>query len=86
MSRKGSLEKDCAEGTAVIRMFEVDLFPEEVNSTDHPRARELRKTLEAVAQDFQCKLLSFEVDHGTVSFVFDSDELNAEILRVLEAK
>jgi len=42
--------------------------------------------LEDVAQDFQCKLLSFEVDHGTVSFLFDSDELNAEILRVLEEK
>ena len=67
-------------------MFEVDLFPEDVNSTDHPWAREFRKTLEAVARDFQCRLLSFEVDHGTVSFVFDSDELNAEILRVLEAK
>ena len=67
-------------------MFEVDLFPEEVNSTDHPQAREFKKTLEAVARDFQCRLLSFEVDHGTVSFVFDSDELNAEILRVLEAK
>jgi hypothetical protein len=67
-------------------MFEVDLFPEEVNSTDHPRAREFRKTLEAVARDFQCRLLSFDVDHGTVSFAFDSDELNAEILRVLEAK
>jgi hypothetical protein len=67
-------------------MFEVDLFPEEVNSKDHPRAREFRKTLEAVARDFQCRLLSFEVDHGTVSFAFDSDELNAEILRVLEEK
>lgn len=67
-------------------MFEVDLFPEEVNSTDHPQAREFRKMLEAVARDFHCKLLSFEVDQGTVSFVFDSDELNAEILRVLEAK
>ena len=67
-------------------MFEVDLFPEDVNSTDHPRAREFRKTLEAVARDFQCRLLSFDVDHGTVSFAFDSDELNAEILRVLEAK
>jgi len=40
--------------------------------------------LEGVAADFQCELLSFEVDHGTVSFVFDNDELNAEILRVLE--
>ena len=67
-------------------MFEVDLFPEQVNSTDHPQAREFRKMLEDVARDFQCKLLSFEVYQGTVSFVFDSDELNAEILRVLESK
>jgi len=67
-------------------IFEVDLFPEEVNSSDHPEARKFRKVLEAVARDFQCELLSFEVDHGTVSFVFDSEELNAEILRMLEAK
>jgi hypothetical protein len=67
-------------------MFEVDLFPEEVNSADHPQAREFKKVLETVAADFRCNLVSFEVDHGTVSFVFDSDELNAEILRVLEAK
>jgi len=67
-------------------LFEVDLLPEEVNSTDHPQAREFKKMLEAVARDFHCKLLSFEVEQGTVSFLFDSDELNAEILRVLEAK
>jgi hypothetical protein len=67
-------------------MFEVDLFSEEVNSTDHPQVREFKRVLEAVAADFQCKLLSFDVDHGTVSFVFDGDELNAEILKVLEAK
>jgi hypothetical protein len=67
-------------------MFEVDLFPEEVNNTDHPQAMEFKKVLEAAARDFQCELLSFEVDHGTVSFVFDSDELNAEILKVLESK
>jgi hypothetical protein len=85
--KKGiSLEEDCAQCAAVMGMFEVDLFPEEVNSTDHPQAREFRKVLEAVATDFQCRLLSFEVAHGTVSFVFDSDDLNAEILRVLEEK
>ena len=67
-------------------MFEVDLFPREVNSAEHPQAREFKKVLEAVARDFHCRLLSFEVDHGTVSFVFDSDELNAEILKVLEFK
>jgi hypothetical protein len=67
-------------------MFEADLFSEEVNSTDHPQAREFKRVLEAVAADFQCKLLSFDVDHGTVSFGFDCDELNAEILKVLEVK
>jgi hypothetical protein len=67
-------------------MFEVDLFSEEVNSADHPQAREFKKMLEAVARDFKCKLLSFKVDHGTVSFVFDNDELNAEIIKVLEGK
>jgi uncharacterized protein YpuA (DUF1002 family) len=67
-------------------MFEVELFPEEVNSADHPKTRDFRKILEEVARDFQCNLVSFEVDHGIVSFVFDSDELNAEILKVLESK
>ena len=88
MSRKGlsPLEEDGAQGAAVMGMFEVDLFPEQVNSADHPQAREFKRVLEAVAADFRCKLLSFEVDHGTVSFVFDNDELNAEILRVLEEK
>lgn len=86
MSRKGSFEEDLAQGTLIMGKFEVDLFPEEVNGMDHPRAREFKKVLEAVAADFQGKLLSFEVDHGTVSFVFDSDELNAEILKVLEGK
>jgi hypothetical protein len=78
--------KDHERERAIMGMFEVDLFPEEVNSADHPQAREFKKVLEAVAADFQCRLLSFKVDHGTVSFVFDSDDLNAEILRVLEEK
>ena len=86
LNARGSDNKDRDYRGAVMGMFEVDLFPEEVNSAYHPQARELKRKLEAVAADFQCKLLSFEVDHGTVSFAFDSDELNAEILRVLEAK
>jgi hypothetical protein len=86
MSRKGSPEDHPAQGMVIMGIFEIDLFPEEVNSTDHPQATEFKKVLEAVANDFRCKLLSFEVDHGTVSFVFDSDELNAEIIKVLEEK
>ena len=80
------MSTNSTNGKQIMGMFEVDLFPEDVNSTDHPQARKFKKVLEAVAQDFHCKLLSFEVEHGTVSFVFDSDELNAEILKVLEAK
>ncbi|MGD8226488.1 MAG: hypothetical protein PVI20_01835 [Desulfobacteraceae bacterium] len=65
-------------------IIEVDLFPEDVNSLDHPKAVKFRKLLEAVADEYDCELLLFEVDHGTVSFSFDNDELTAEILKVLQ--
>jgi len=67
-------------------VIEVDLFGEEVDSSEHPEAVGFRKLLEAVAEDFDCTLLSFEVSRGTVSFSFDSDQLTAEILKVLEMK
>jgi len=67
-------------------VIEVDLFGEEVDSSEHPEAVGFRKLLEAVAEDFDCMLLSFEVSRGTVSFSFDSDQLTAEILKVLEMK
>jgi len=64
--------------------FEVDLFPEEVDSPDHPYAAQFRDILDNVAKEYDCTLLSFEVDKGTVTFSFDSDELTAEILQLLE--
>jgi hypothetical protein len=67
-------------------VIEVDLFPEDVNSADHPEARKFKKLLKDVAKEYGCKLTSFEVEHGTVSFSFDSDVLLAEILRILESK
>ena len=63
--------------------FEVDLFPKEVDSPDHPEAEKFKLLLDQVADDYDCELLSFEVDHGTVSFSFDRDELNSEILKIL---
>jgi len=39
--------------------------------------------LENVAEEYQCALISFEVHEGTVTFSFDSDEVNAEILDIL---
>jgi hypothetical protein len=64
--------------------FEVDLFPSEVNGVDHPYASQFKDMLESVAEQYECKLISFEVRKGTAIFSFDSDELNAEILDLLK--
>ena len=67
-------------------IIEVDLFSRDVDSADHPEARKFKKLLQVVAKGYGCKLTSFDVEHGTVSFSFDSDVLVAEILRVLESE
>ena len=64
--------------------IEVDLFPEEVDGPDHPEALRFRSLLERVADDYNCHLVWFRVNRGTVSFAFDDDVLTAEILRELE--
>jgi hypothetical protein len=66
--------------------IEVDLFSEEVDSPTHPEAVKFRKLLEQVAGQYRCKLTSFDVARGTVSFSFDDDALIAEILKVLKSK
>ena len=65
-------------------IIEVDLFSEDVDSLDHPKVVELKRLLEEVADDFDCNLTSFDIEHGPVSFSFDNDELDAEILRILQ--
>ena len=64
--------------------FEVEMFAAEVDSKDHPHAAQFREMLENVAKEYKCALISFEVHEGTVSFSFDSDELNAEIIEILK--
>ncbi len=64
--------------------IEVDLFTEDVDSLDHPLVVKFKKLLEEVAEDYHCELKSFDIDRGTVSFSFDNDELDAEILRILQ--
>ena len=64
-------------------VIEVDMFPEDVTSLDHPEVVKFRLLLEQVADDHDCNLLSFEIDKGTVSFSFDSDELTADTLKAL---
>ncbi len=65
-------------------MIEVDLFPEEVDSEEDPRVVEFRRLLEEVAEDYNCNLVAFEINNGSVSFEFDDDSLTAEIIRELE--
>ena len=65
---------------------EVDLFAKDVDSLDHPQARAFRVLLEQVAEQYQCRLTSFQIDQGTVTFSFDDDVLMAEIIRILNAR
>ncbi len=64
--------------------IEVDLFSKDVDSADHPQAIHFRGLLEEVAEDYRCRLVSFEVEKGTVTFSFDDDGLTAEILKILQ--
>lgn len=63
---------------------EVDLFSPEVDDEDDPYVAQFRDLLEEAAEEYQCELLSFEVHRGTVTFSFDSDELTAHILSMLQ--
>jgi hypothetical protein len=72
------------EWTMNTGIIEVDLFSEDVNNEDHPEAVEFKELLEEVAREYGCTLLSFEIEHGTVSFSFDNDILTAEILDILQ--
>jgi hypothetical protein len=65
-------------------LVEVDLFPAEVNSLDNPEVLRFRELLEEVALEYHCRLIFFDINSGIVSFSFDSDELTAEILQILQ--
>ncbi|MBW1914270.1 MAG: hypothetical protein JRI86_04960 [Deltaproteobacteria bacterium] len=67
-------------------IIEVDMFDEEVDSVDHPMADSFRTLLEEVAEQYNSSLLSYEIEKGMVSFVFDSESLMADILKILQEK
>jgi len=67
-------------------VIEVDLFSRDVNSLDHPEVIKFKALLKSVANEFNCNLLHFEIDHGTVLFSFDDDLLTAEIIKILHEK
>ena len=64
--------------------IEVDMFDGDVDDNEHPVAESFRELLEEVAEQYDCRLVYFEVKKGTASFSFDSEELTAEILRILQ--
>ena len=67
-------------------VIEVEMFPQDVDDAKHPVAESCKELLEQVAEEYECRLESFEVSHGIVSFSFDNDELEAEILKILDEK
>ena len=62
-------------------VIEVDLFSPDVDDLDHPAVDQFKEMLELTAEEYHCKLLTFNIQQGTVSFSFDSDELTAKILK-----
>lgn len=67
-----------------LGVIEIDLFSDDVDSPDHPEVKRFRDLLEDVAGEYQSRILSFDIDKGTVSFSFDNAELMAEILNILQ--
>jgi hypothetical protein len=60
------------------------MFPEEVNSLDHPEVVRFRDVLEEVALEYHCRLIYFDIQNGTVIFSFDSNRLMADILKIFQ--
>jgi len=64
-------------------IIEVDMFSEKIDSPDHPEVNQFRELLETAAEEYDCSLLSFNINHGTVSFSFDNDELMARFVKMI---
>jgi hypothetical protein len=65
-------------------IIEVDLFSDDVDSLDHPEVVKFKRLLEEVADEYQCHLISFKIERGTVLFSFGDDALDAKIVRLLQ--
>jgi hypothetical protein len=64
--------------------IDIDMFPKEVNDMDHWEVVHFKGLLEEVAEEYDCHLVSFDIDEGTVTFSFDSEELMVNILKILQ--
>ena len=64
-------------------IIEIDMFSPDVTGSQHPVAESFRDLLDEVAEQYECKLMTFEVHKGVVSFSFDNEELMADIINIL---
>ena len=69
-----------------MNILEIDMFSRDISSPEHPVADSFRELLEEVAEQHNCRLLLFDVHEGTVSFSFDSEELMANVMKILQEK
>ena len=65
-------------------LIEVEMFSRDVKDPSHPVAESFQELLVEVADQYGCNLLSFSVNRGVVSFAFDSEELMADIIKILQ--
>ncbi len=56
------------------------LFSEKVNSLDEPPVREFREILDRISLSYNCRLINFSINHGTVTFQFDDPKVMRDIL------
>ncbi|MFC1824340.1 hypothetical protein ACFL9T_16650 [Thermodesulfobacteriota bacterium] len=68
----------------MMGVIEIDLFPPDVDDLNHPAVDQFKEMLEMTAEEYDCRLLTFEIEHGTVSFSFDNEELTSQILKILQ--
>ncbi len=64
--------------------IEIDMFSKDVNSLADPQVIHFKHVLLEVAEQYDCFLMTFEINNGTVTFSFNSDKLTAEILTILQ--
>jgi hypothetical protein len=62
----------------------VDIFPEHVDSPDHPSVCEFRRILEKIMMPYGCSLTQFTVSRGVAIFQFDKNEMTMDILEDLK--
>ncbi len=57
------------------------LFPKDTNRLDDPWVKEFRNILERIGATYHSHLTGFAIEHGTVTFNFDNEQVTYDILQ-----